>query len=339
MIIKAEQLSSAISSLSQSYLLTGDEPLLLMEAQDTVRAAAREQGYTERHVFDVTKQFDFNQVHSDADNLSLFAEKKITELRFDKLPDKAQQEQIKELISRLNEDTLLLVSCPKLDKRQLNSAWVKALNSQGTVVQIWPVAGYQLPQWIKQRAQASGLKLTDAAVSVLVERSEGNLLATKQDIDRLQLLCEQETVDAPQVLDTIADNARYNVFELIDSALSGEVAKTRRMIELIQAEGVVPVILVATVYREARNLLKMSYQLRQGDSMSEVLKQYRVWSNRSRLITGALNRVPFGVWERIVSRCGHLDKLAKGSEVGNVWDELLTCLLLMGGQSIWRRVL
>ncbi|NVJ51763.1 MAG: DNA polymerase III subunit delta [Gammaproteobacteria bacterium] len=339
MTLSIEQLPSAVQSLATAYLITGDEPLLVMEAQDCIRNAAREQGVSERQVYEINKQFDFNQIQVSADNLSLFAEKKLLELRFDKVPDKTQQQHLLALIENLNDDSHIAITCPKLDKRQLGAKWCKAIAERGHVVQIWPVPSYQLSGWIKQRAGSLGLSLDASAIRLIAERSEGNLLSAQQSLDKISLANLTPPIHAEQVLDVIADSARYNVFELIDTALAGDGAKTTRMLQQIKAEGVVPVILVASLYREVRNLLKMSEQVARGQSVTAVVQEYRVWKSRSRIVSTALNKVPLTVWQRLVTRCAHLDKLAKGAETGNIWDELLTGLLLMGGRPLWRKVL
>ncbi|WP_144393073.1 DNA polymerase III subunit delta [Pleionea sediminis] len=338
MPIKLEQLESALNKNPSAVLITGDEPLLSIEAEDTIRQSMRQRGFTERSVYEVARNFDFNQLFAKADNLSLFAERQLIELRLDKAPDKNQQQSINELISSAEDDTCYVVSCPKLDKRKLSAKWVKAFEERGCVVQIWPVATYQLPKWLGQRAQQMGLSLTPDALSMLADRSEGNLLAAKQDLEKLLLTSGGRTVDVTQVMDAVANNARYNTFELIDAALGGQLDKAARMLELLKQEGVVPVIIVSTVYREARQLMKMSEQVARGKSIADVIKEYRVWSSRSRLINQALSRVPFRVWAGLVTRCSHLDKLSKGQAEGNVWDEILTCLMLMGGKQLWRNI-
>lgn len=339
MPIKPEQLSTHISPLLPCYMVTGDEYLLVMEAQDLIRSAAREQGFSERQVHEVNKQFDFNQLAAAADNLSLFAEKKLVELRFDKLPDKDQQKALAELLAQDLDDTVWLISCPKMDKRKLAAKWVKQIEQQGCVVQVWPIAAYQLAKWLTQRAANLGVHLTPNAVQFLADSCEGNLLAAKQDLEKLKLIQSEQPLDVEELKQSVANNARFNVFELIDTALAGQTKKAATMLSQLRQEGVVPVIIIATLYRESKNLLNMSAEVAQGKSIAEVVREYRVWSSRSRLISQALHSVPGGVWQRLVSRCAHLDKMAKGQESGNVWDELLTCLLLMGGKPLWRKVL
>ncbi|MCO7227384.1 DNA polymerase III subunit delta [Pleionea sp. CnH1-48] len=338
MPIKAEQLATALTNAHHHFLVTGDEPLLAMEAQDLIRKQVRQAGVSERQLYDVGRGFDFASLNVAADNFSLFAEKKLIELRFDKLPDKGQQDKLAELLANPDEDTYWLITCPKMDKRQLGKSWVKAIDANGLVVQIWPVAGYQLASWIQQRAQQMQLRLGSEAAQLLASRSEGNLLAAKQDLDKLQLLYDDQNINTDEVLAAVANNARYSTFELIDTALSGNHEKAGRILRQLQDEGVASVILVSAVYRECRQLASMSQAMASGISVNEVMNQFRVWRTRSRLLSTALQRVPPAAWNRIVVRCAHLDKVAKGQAVGNVWDELMTCLLLMGGTPLWRKI-
>ncbi|NVJ59689.1 MAG: DNA polymerase III subunit delta [Gammaproteobacteria bacterium] len=339
MPIKPEQLSKHLKPLLPCYLITGDEYLLIMEAQDAIRSAAKEQGFTERQVHEVNKQFSFNELSADANNMSLFAEKRIIELRFEKLPDKDQQKSLDELTANSPEDTVWLITCPKMDKRKLSVKWVKNIEINGCVVQVWPIASYQLTQWLSQRAASAGVKLTSGALQFLADSCEGNLLAAKQDLEKLQLIRSDQPLDVSELKEAISNNARFNVFELIDTALAGHVQKANVMLSQLKQEGVVPVIVIATLYRECKTLFSMSSEVSKGKSVTDVVREYRVWSNRTRLISQALNKVPSAVWQRLVSRCAHLDKVAKGQEEGNVWDELMTCLLLMGGTPLWRKVL
>ncbi|MEE4245019.1 MAG: DNA polymerase III subunit delta [Kangiellaceae bacterium] len=346
MPIKFEQLDKVLSQPKRCGMIAGDDPLLVMQAQDKARAAARKWGVTERNVFNITRSFDFNSISVSADNLSLFSEQKLIELRFEKLPDKKQQNELMELLSNENPDTYFLITCPKLEKRQLSSKWVKQIESIGYLLQVWPIPSYQLQQWVTNQAKEFAISLSPQAIQVLVDRSEGNLLAARQDLEKLSLLNAQATdsdgqpvvISEQEVLASVAHNARYTVFELIDTAMTGNVSKVADMIHQLQQEGVATVIIVASLYRECRQMLKMSLAVSRGQSISAVVKEYRVWPSRSRLISQTLSRVPPKVWQRVVVRCAHLDKLSKGAQKGNIWDDLLTCLVLIGGRPLWKKL-
>ncbi len=339
MPIKYEQIKQVLTAPKSHYLVSGDEYLLMMEAQDMIRSAMRSWGAVERKVYDVKKNFDFSELTSASENFSLFSETKIIELRFESVPNKAQQKELEALWSEHDDQTLWLLSCPKLDKRQWGQLWIQIIEKHGYAVQIWPVYHNQLPRWIQQRAQAMQLTLTSDAIQCLCERSEGNLLASHQDLQRLALLSSDSRITEQQVLDFTSDNARYSIYELMDTALSGDIKKSEGILKRLKREGVSEVLIISTLYREARQLLKMSQQIKLGLSIEQTMQKAGVWKTKTRVTSLALQRVPEKVWSLIVARCAHLDLIAKGQIKGQVWNELMTCLLLMAGRSLWRKVI
>ncbi len=335
--INPEQLDANIKQ-HRKFFIAGDETLLVEEVQDQLRAFTKQQGAVERKLFSVNKSFDFNLIFTESDNLSLFSDTQLIELRFDKAPDRNQQKELVELFANPTED-FLLVSLPKLDAKQWKAKWIKEIEKQALTVQVWPVNLSQFPRWLSNRARASGLEFEPEAMQLLIEKSEGNLLAAKQELDRLSLLFSNQIITKQQVAETAAENARFNIFEIIDTALSGNSQKIPTMLQGIKREGVPAILLLNSIYREARQMAAMSELIANGEHPSSVMSSYRIWSSRQSPVQRGLNKVPPRVWKMLVSRCAHLDKVLKGLEEGNLWDELLTCLLFMSGRQLWKKVI
>lgn len=333
MRLRAEQLPSHVERpLLPIYLVSGDEPLQLNEAVDTLRAAARAQGYTEREVLQVEAGFDWGTLAAAGSHLSLFAERKIIELRLPSgKPGDAGAKALTAYAAAPSPDNLLLISCGKLEKQQQNSKWFKALEEAGAVVQVWPVEPRALPGWIRQRLQARGLQPTPEAAQLLAERVEGNLLAASQEVDKLVLLYGAGALDVEQVRTAVADSARYDVFELADAALGGDGARCARVVEGLRGEGEEPVLILWALVREVRALALIAAGQAAGTALETLLQQQRVWDKRKPLYQAALKRHDLRRWRALLRRAARLDRICKGAEPGNPWDELLQFSLLMAG--------
>lgn len=310
--------------LAPIYLLTGDEPLQMMEAADAIRNHAREQGYTEREVFSVEKGFDWDTLTAASDSLSLFAERRILDIRLPSgKPGRDGSQALRAYAERPPEDTILLIQSGKLDRDQLKSSWVKALEKLGVLVQIWPLDLTQTQTWIKQRMQSRGLQPTDDAVIFLAERIEGNLLAAAQEVDKLALLHDTGPLDAETVLASVADQARYSIFDLVDAMLDGDGRRTVRMLEGLRSEGVEPILILWGLTREIRGLADMAHQVERGQPIERVMETARVWKQRKPQVRKALNRLAATAWLGLLHDCAELDRSLKGVGEGRIWDELL----------------
>ena len=222
--LRAEQLGAALTKqLASIYLVSGDEPLLIQECCDQIRAAARKNGFSERELYHVDTSFDWGQLLAAANSLSLFAEKKIIEVRMPtgKPGDKGGKI-LQEYAQSPAPDNLLLIVTEKLDGATQKSKWFKAIEDAGQHIQVWPVTPAQLPRWIGVRLQQSGLHADSDAIDLLASRIEGNLLAAAQEIEKLKLLATDNRISYELMASVVADSARYDVFGLTDKALHGD---------------------------------------------------------------------------------------------------------------------
>jgi DNA polymerase-3 subunit delta len=334
--LRVDQLSAHLKqSLVPIYFIHGDEVLLVNECADAIRAVARAQGYTDRQVFTVEPGFDWQSLLAAGDSLSLFAERRIIELRLPTgKPGKEGTGILRDYAQRPPEDTLLLIISGKLEKAARRSKWVQSLDRAGVSIAVWPVDAGQLPAWIERRLGARGMRPSPEALQLIAERVEGNLLAAAQEIEKLYLLHGAGTLDADSVTGLVADSARYDVFGLVDAALAGDVAHTQRILSGLRAEGVDPVLVLWALTREIRALTTMARQLQGGSGLAQVLGAQRVWEKRKPLISSALKRIRGRQWWQLLQRCAHIDRIIKGRAAGSAWDELLQLTLTLAGAGV-----
>lgn len=325
MRIKAEQLAGHLKQgLAPLYLVFGDEPLLAQEAADAIRAAARREGYGERELFTVESGFNWQNLLASGSNLSLFAERRIAELRMPTgKPGVEGSKAIEQYCSSLPPDTLTLVICPKLDKTQQNGKWFKALESAGVVVQVFPVERPRLADWIAGRLAAQNQRAERDALQFLADRVEGNLLAAHQEIRKLGLLYPEGTLTFAEVKEAVLDVSRYDVFNLAEAMLAGETVRYARVLEGLRGEGVAPTLALWALTQEIRTLARLALGQSRGISLAQGMRDARIWESRQGLIERALRRMSGGKLVAAVKHAARLDRTIKGLERGDVWDELL----------------
>lgn len=322
MKLKVEQLSTHLrDKLSSCYLLSGDEHLLVDEAMDQIRAAARERGFSAREVHVAGTGFDWAQLGVSGANLSLFAEKRIVEVRLPTgKPGRAGGQALIDFTKQIGPELMLIVSAPKLDRSTAASKWAKALDASGVSVQVWPVGVTELPGWIGERMRRVGLQPDRSAVAMIADRVEGNLLAASQEIEKLRLLLGPGKVSAEDVGSAVANSSRYDVYKLVDAALAGDAARAIRILEGLRAEGVEPVIVVWSLTRELRSLSRLADLISQNLSLGQAMQKAGVWRNRQALVRGAVSRHRHEDLYRLLKACRHADAAAKGQAGGDPWQ-------------------
>ncbi len=339
MILAPERLSSHLArGVASLYLIAGDEPLQQMEAADAVRRAVREQGYTGREVLHVDKGFDWSGLGAAAGVRSLFAERRLIELRLPGgRPGEAGGKALRSWAENPPEDCVLLIISGKLDPAARRSRWFQALDRAGVVVQAWPLKPVELPAWIERRMQGRGLQASPEAVALLAERVEGNLLAAAQEIEKLHLLYGARRLGVEAIVAAVGDSARFTVYELVDSALAGDGVRCVRILRGLQGEGVEPVLVLWALSREIRQLEGMALELARGDAMEQILQRYRVWEQRKAVVRAGLRRHQTLHWQQLLRRASRIDRMIKGADEGNPWDELLQLVLLVAGKQLFRK--
>ncbi|HEX9851596.1 MAG TPA: DNA polymerase III subunit delta [Woeseiaceae bacterium] len=322
MKIPANQLPTHLrSSLLPCYLVSGDELLLVQEATDAIRQKARESGMESRELNVAEARFDWDELGSSAANLSLFADRRIMELRLPTgKPGKEGGEAIVALIERTGSDLLLIVSTPRLDKSASSAAWVKSMDSHGAIVQVWPVGAAELPRWIAERMRRIGLAPDREAIQLLVDRVEGNLLAAQQEIDKLRLLRGEGRITTADIEQAVADSSRFDVYKLVDAAVAGDAARAVRILGAVRVEGMEPVIVVWALSRELRTLAQLADHVKRGANLSSALQKAGVWRNREGLIRSCISRHRPADFYRLLKLARLADAAAKGQSGGDPWS-------------------
>ena len=336
MQLRPDQLEAKLQqSLAPIYVVSGDEPFQVGEACQTIRAQCRAQGVTEREVFHVDRSFDWLQLSASANAMSLFAERKLIEVRLPMgKPGDAGAKALRAYAENPSPDNVLLLVTAKLDAAQQRSKWFKALEGAGAFVQIWPIEAARLPQWIQARLKQRGLQASTEAVKLLADRIEGNLLAADQEMEKLLLLNGPGQIDIQQVIEAVADSARYDAFSLMDAALAGDATRVCRVLFGLRGEGVEPVALMGAVNYQLRSMCAMAAEMQPGASVDQVLASHRVWDKRKPLVRGALQRHNLKRWQGFIWRSGEIDRMIKGLAQGTVWDELLQLSLRIAGVTV-----
>jgi DNA polymerase-3 subunit delta len=334
---EAERLPAQLKAqLAPVYLVHGDEPLLIEEACDRVRAAAREQGYDERVVLNVDRDFDWSRFVEATQSMSLFSSRKLVELRIPTgRPGDAGGKALTQYAQAPVPDTVVLVIAGRLESAVRNSKWLKQVEAAGMLVACRPVDERRLPQWIEGRMRQRGLRAGPGVVAALIHYLQGNLLAVVQEIEKLALLCPDGAVDVAAVEASVADSARFDVFALIDTCLAGDAPKAVRVLGSLRAEGVEPVLVVWALVREVRSITPMAAELAAGRPQAQVLRSHRVWSSRAPVVGKALQRLRYPQWLGLVRRAAELDRIVKGRRTGAPWLEIERfCLGLCGLPSL-----
>ncbi len=327
MRLRSDQLQSSLSrqGLVPLYLISGDEPLQMMEAVDRIRTYARGQGIDEHSVLRVEPGFDWQILSHEASTISLFGARRLIELRLGaQEPGAEGTNALTAYAERLHTDTILLISTGKLAKKTQQSTWFKAVEKVGVVIQVWPVEQEALPQWIMRRSEANGLNLTPDAAAFIAARVEGNLLAAGQEIDRLALLVDgkKRMIDVEEVRLAVVDNSRYDVFTWVDCTFAGELARSLQILRSLRHEGIEPAAINGVLTRELRSLCRMAKHLGAGKSIEITLAEFQVWDRRKPVLRKVLRRHSLNaLWAMLLS-AGRIDKIIKGAIPGNPWDEL-----------------
>ena len=335
MRIKPEQLSAVLQKgLKPIYFITGDEPLQLGEMADAVRKAAKKAGFENREIISAETGFEWNQLAFSAESLSIFADKKIIDLRLPSgTPGTDGAKALIAYCERVPEDTLLLITAGKVASSALKTRWLEALDKVGVVIQVWPLEGQDLIRWLHQRLHQRGLNAETDGLRILASRIEGNLLAAAQEIEKLYVLYGTGNLSNQQIIDVVADSSRYDVFKLMDSVLSASVNRIFKVLSGLRAEGIAAPIVLWALTREARGLIKIKLALTQGQNRDTVFKNNQIWDKRKQLVNNALNRLSESDLNSILVLSAKADRQIKGQQQGDAWETLLAiCLMFASTQ-------
>jgi len=335
MNIKPERLQNSITEkLASIYFAFGAEILLVEQSLSLIKATAKENGFNERFRFDIDGNFSWDSIFSLISSPSLFSEKRIIECRLTtgKIGVKGSKA-LTELVESMPEDILLIISSGKLEMAQQKSKWFKALDKNGIVIQHWEVQSNQLVGWITGNMSQLGLKSNIEVANAIAYCTEGNLLATMQEIQKLKIAYPDGKINLQEYLNQIDQQSHYSVFGMIDSALQGDTDKVNKIFNSLVDDSTPPVILIASLYREIKNLVTMSIELKTNQSIEAILNNHRVWQKRKPLISNVLKKHSYQKLQKLLLKLGRIDRSLKGMDNLNVYDELQSVVLSLSGKN------
>ena len=316
MKLTADALSAHLEQqLLRVYLISGDDPLLTGEAADAIRARARAQGFTERAVHFMERGSDWDDVRGSAANMSLFGSRRVVEIRIPTgKPGTAGGAALVSMLAIDDRDTVFLLLTPRLDRDAQSSNWVKAVEAHGAWVQVWPVDADRLVTWLRGRARRLDLDITAEGIEALAERTEGNLLAAHQELEKLKLVARPGQISADIILASVGDSARFDVFQLGESVLAGDTERALRMLAGLHSEGVEATLVLWALTKAVRDLW--------GCVTAAPGARPRAWGRQAAALEKGARRASRLPFPALTIRAGRADRMIKGRLFGDAWDEM-----------------
>jgi DNA polymerase-3 subunit delta len=314
--------------LAAIYVISSDEHLLVQETADKIRKISKAQGFLERDILTVERYFKWGELLAANQSQSLFGDKKLIDLRIPTgKPGKDGGAALQEYVRDLSPDNITLITLPKLDWATQKAAWVTMLQQAAVYIDIPLIERAVLPNWIGQRLAAQGQSADRQSLEFIADRVEGNLLAAHQEIQKLGLLQPQGKLSFDIIHDAVLNVARYDVFKLNEAMLVGDVARLVRMLDGLKGEGEALPLVLWAMAEELRTLLKLKSGVAQGRPLGALLKEYRIWGPREKLMEPALRRVSLATLQAALQDAAQIDKMVKGLRApkfaGDAWDALL----------------
>lgn len=336
MKLAADRLAGHLAKeVAPLYILSGDEPLLVDEALASIRERARAAGCEEREVHIVERGFDWTALGAGMKNLSLFSSRRLVELR---LPGGKPGDEGARFLSALakqpDADTVCVLVLPALNATAQRAKWATALATEGVWVELRTPTQAQLPAWLQRRLAAGGLRAEPAAVELLAALVEGNLLAAKQEIDKLALLAGAAEITPDMVREAVADGARFDIFQLSDAALAGDAARAARVLAGLRREGQAEVLVLWALARDLLSLADVLVRTGRGASVERAMQDAGIWRSRQAVFGQAARRRRGADLARLLRSAALADQVVKGLRPGNPWNALQELTMAFCGGSL-----
>ncbi|TNF32534.1 MAG: DNA polymerase III subunit delta [Gammaproteobacteria bacterium] len=324
-------------ALHPVYVIAGEDTLQVQEARDALRQKARQADHSEYTLLIAEKAFDWSRFDAETANRSLFGDRKVIDLRLDieswpaAARDTARQH-IKAYCDRPDLDTVLIISAGRLSKKEQQTSWYQQAASVGGTLTLWPPRPNEFPGWLRQRCTDAGLKISPEALALLVERTEGNLLAAHQEITKLRLLLEKDSAGMEDILAAVGDSARYDVFKLVDRILEGKPRDAWRTLQGLRGEGIEPLSILWALTREIRTLLALGQRARH-EGRDSAMGSLHVMPMRRSLVSASLDRIPRKLLWQALAKMADIDRSVKGLARHDPWLVLETVTVELASAS------
>lgn len=325
MKIYANQLRACLQKgLTPIYLIAGDIPTLVQESAQMIHAAAKKQGFSETLRYQIDSEFDWAQLSNTLEHFSLFQEKQYIELQTNTLQLGVQgSELLKHYCEHPQMDKLLVFMTPKLDAKTQKMAWVKQMTEKGTYIPIWPLDFGKYIQWLESRLQEHGLLVESSGVRLLAEYTEGNYASAAQTVEKLSLAYPKGKIGLPEIASLTTQACQYDLFDWVDTCLSGNTGRMVLMFNTLKQEYVEPTLMLWSITQEIRKLMHLHFYKRQNMNLSEAFKLLGIWEKKQPLFQKALARHNLQSLESLLGKAHQVDKILKGVKPGNTWDGLM----------------
>ena len=315
--------------LGALYVIHGAEALVALEAADRIREAARAAGFSEREVFTAEPGTDWGRLAASAANLSLFATQRLVELRVPTgKPGTEGSKAIVAYCAKLPSDTLTLVTLPELDWQQLKSTWFTALQDGAAVIEAKPVTRDELPDWLAGRLARQKQRASVETLEWLADRVEGNLLAAKQEVEKLALLLPEGEISLAAIREAVTDVSRFEREALLEAIHAGDGAKIARVVDSLEAEGEPLPLLLWTLAEELRLMMTIAA----GQRPRRFFPPERIAA-----LTKTAKRHDAASFGRELLRAHRIDRMIKGVETGDPWDQVLEISLCLSGRPVLKQ--
>ncbi len=337
MRIKPEALNSQLANKLESlYFVFGAEPLLIDQSLAEILSAAKQAGFDEKTSFEIDGNFDWGIITAEIANISLFSPKRIIECRLKtgKIGVKGSKA-LSTLSGNIPSDILLVISTGKLDLAQQKSKWFKTLEQHGGVIQHWEISSDHLVGWISNHMASIGLAVNKEVAQSIAFCTEGNLLASMQEIQKLKMAYPDGNIDTQDFLKQAQEQSKYTIYGLVDAALFGDAAQVNKIYKTLSGDVAMPILLSSSLYREISSIIDMSIEMHQNSDINAILQEHRIWNKRKPVITNILKRHPYQYLQKLLLLLGRIDRSIKGADNLNVVDELHALLLNLAGKNRW----
>jgi len=322
--------ASLKKGLAALYAIHGPEALVVLEAADRIREAARKDGATEREIFFAEPGVDWSRLGASASNMSLFASKRLVEIRIPTgKPGAEGGKAIAAYCAKLPDDAITLIVLPELDWQSLKTAWFAAIEAAATVIEAKPVTRDELPEWLAERMSRQGQRASLETLEWLADRVEGNLLAAKQEVEKLGLLLPKGEIPLEAIREAVTDVSRFERDALIDAMHAGDAGKVARVVESLKAEGEPLPLLLWTLAEELRKVMAIMAGQRPRGWLSP---------ERAEALAKIARRHDRASIDRELLRAHHIDRMIKGVEPGDPWDSVVELALGIAGKPVMKEV-